>query len=45
MNRHERPQSLITSPIVYLVTEESWHPITRPVKLSIIVRQFIETKL
>lgn len=44
MNRHERLQSLITIPIIYLVTEETRQPITGPVKLSISVKQFIETK-
>lgn len=44
MNRHERPQSPITIPIIYLVTEQTRQPITGPVKLSITVKQFIEIK-
>lgn len=44
MTRHERPQSPITIPIIYLVTEQTRQPITGPVKLSIIVKQFIEIK-
>lgn len=44
MSRHERPQSLITIPIIYLVTEQTRQPITGPVKLSIIMKQVIEIK-
>ena len=44
INRHERPQSPITMAIIFLVTEHTRQPITGPVKLSIIVKQFIEIK-
>lgn len=44
INRHERLQSSITIPIIYLVTEQTRQPITGPVKLSIIVKQFMEIK-
>lgn len=44
MNRHERPQSPITIPIIYLVTEQTRQPITGPVKLSIILKQSKEIK-
>lgn len=44
MNRHERPQSPITISIIYFVTEHTRQPITGPIKLSIIVKQFIEIK-
>ena len=44
MNRHERLKSPITIPIIYLVTEQTRQPITGPVNLSIIVKQFIEIK-
>lgn len=44
MNRHEKPQSPITIPIIYLVTEKTRQPITGPVKLSITMKQFIEIK-
>lgn len=44
MNRHERPQPPITISIIYLVTEHTRQPITGPIKLSIIVKQFIEIK-
>lgn len=44
MNRHEKPQSPVTIPIIYLVTEKTRQPITWPVKLSITMKQFIEIK-
>lgn len=44
MNRHEKPQSPVTIPIIYLVTEKTRQPITGPVKLSITMKQFIEIK-
>lgn len=44
MNRHEKPQSPVTIPIIYLVTEKTRQPITGPVNLSITMKQFIEIK-
>lgn len=44
IKRRERVWSLITIPIIYLVTEHTRQPITGPVKLSITMKQFKEIK-